>query len=277
MSVTKRNEKRTTVNTFRRMKSKGKKITVLTAYDAFMASLLDSAGVDAILVGDSAANVVHGFDSTLPMTMEMMLTHTAAVARGTKRALIIGDMPFLSYQPSIETAVLNAGRFLKAGAHAVKIEGGTEMIPTIKRVIECGIPVMGHIGLTPQSIHRFGGPIVQGREQRSRAYMLDSAIALDAAGCFAAVLELVEADVARELTESARRMATIGIGAGPHTDGQVLVINDILGLRGDAFKPKFLREYADLKPAISDAVKKYIDDVRSGDFPGDKESYSQKD
>lgn len=269
--------KKTTVQTFINKKAKGEKITVLTAYDYYMAKLLDEAGIDAILVGDSAANVVHGFDSTLPITMDVMVAHTAAVARGTEKALVIADMPFLSFQPSIETAVANAGRFLKeGGAKAVKMEGGIEMAATVKRVVECGIPVMGHIGLTPQSIHRLGGPKVQGREEKSRAYLMESALALEEAGCFAMVLELINADTASEVTAALKRAATIGIGAGPHCDGQVLVINDILGLSEQGFTPKFLRQYADLPPIIAEAVKKYIDDVRRGDYPGEEESFYNK-
>ncbi len=269
--------KKTTVQTIITKKAKGEKITVLTAYDYFVAGLLDEAGLDILLVGDSAGNVLHGFGSTLPVTMDMMLVHTAAVARGSKRALIVADMPFLSFQPSVETAVLNAGRFLKEGAaEAVKIEGGIEMAATVRRVVECGIPVMGHIGLTPQSIHRFGGPKVQGRGEKSRAYLLESAQALEEAGCFSMVLELMEKSIAAEVTSSLKTAATIGIGAGPNCDGQVLVINDILGLRPEGFKPKFLREYADLRPMISDAAKRFANDVRSGDYPNDDESFSEK-
>ena len=266
--------KKVSVVTIRRMKSRGEKIAVLTAYDYFTAGLLDEAGIDIVLVGDSAANVVHGFKSTLPIGMEIMLAHTAAVARGTRIAMIVADMPFLSFQPSAEIAITNAGRFLKeAGAEAVKIEGGLEMVPIVKRVIESGIPVMGHIGLTPQSIHRFGGPRVQGKDDPSQAYLKESALALEEAGCFSMVLELVQADIAAAITASLKTAATIGIGAGPQCDGQVLVINDILGLREEEFRPKFLRQYADLKPAISEAVKKYIDDVRNGRYPGADESY----
>lgn len=270
----KNSRKKTTVHTFFEKKANGEKITILTAYDHFIAHLLDDAGIDSILVGDSAANVIHGFNSTLPITMDVMIAHSAAVSRGTKYALVIGDMPFLSFQPSIETAVNNAGRFLKeGGAAAVKIEGGMEMIETIKRVIDCGIPVMGHIGMTPQSINRFGGPKVQGREQKSKSYLIESAQALEEAGCFGAVLELVQADIATQITKVCKSMPTIGIGAGVDCDGQVLVTNDILGLHDLNFKPKFLRQYANLPPIISDAVKKYIDDVKSKKYPGPDESY----
>lgn len=273
MSSTKAN-RRTTVNTIVARKAKGDKITVLTAYDHFMAGILDSVGIDIILVGDSASNVIHGHADTLPITMETMLAHTAAVSRGAARALIVADMPFLSFQPSIEEAVRNAGRFLKeAGAAAVKIEGGLEMVATIRRVVECGIPVMGHIGLTPQSIHRFGGPKVQGREEASREYLRQSALALEQAGCFAIVLELMEAAVAAEITRSLSTAATIGIGAGVACDGQVLVLNDMLGLKDESFSPKFLRQYANLTPLIREAVERYMDDVRSGRYPSADESF----
>jgi len=266
--------KKNTVQTFINKKAKGERISVLTGYDAFMASLLDRAGIDAILVGDSAGNVLHGHKSTLPITMDTMITHAAAVSRGAERSLIIGDMPFLSFQPSDEIAILNAGRFLKeGGAEAVKMEGGLEMAERIARIVSYGIPVMGHIGLTPQSIHRFGGPKVQGRQEKSRTYLMESAKALEEAGCFAIVLELLKADIAQAITESLRTAATIGIGAGRHCDGQVLVINDMLGLHEEGFKPKFLREYANLTPVILDAIKRYIADVTKGDYPSDDESY----
>jgi len=259
------------------MKARGEKIAVLTAYDYFTAQLLDEAGIDMLLVGDSAANVIHGYSSTLPIGMDVMIAHTAAVARGTNRSLLIADMPFLSFQPSLEIAITNAGRFLKEGnAEAVKIEGGMEMVPTVKRVIECGIPVMGHIGLTPQSIHRFGGPKIQGKGKKSRAYLMESALALEEVGCFSMVLELTEKNIAANITAALKTCATIGIGAGPDCDGQVLVINDILGLREPGFKPKFLREYANLPPIISDAARRYIKDVRKGDYPNDDESFSKK-
>ncbi len=269
-------KKRMTVGRIVKKKASGEKIVVLTAYDWFMAKVLDQCGIDIILVGDSASNVVHGHDSTLPITMDIMIAHTAAVSRGNESALVVADMPFLSFQPSTETAILNAGRFLKeGGAHAVKLEGGLEMVPTVKRLVEIGIPVMGHIGLTPQSIHRFGGPKIQGRKKKSQTYLRESALALEEAGCFSMVLELVETDTAREITESLKTAATIGIGAGVHCDGQVLVINDILGLGEGEFKPKFVRQYADLSPIISDAVKRFIADVKTGDYPGDDESYGK--
>lgn len=274
MSVTK-DRKKTTIKTIVSMKRKGERIATLTAYDYFTAGLLDQAGVDIILVGDSAANVIHGLPTTLPIGVDVMLAHTAAVARGVTKALVVADMPFLSYQPSVETAITNAGRFLQVGAEAVKMEGGLEMCETIRRVVECGIPVMGHVGLTPQSIHRFGGPRVQGKQNGSRTYLLESAKALEEAGCFAMVLELMERSVAAEITETLSTAATISIGAGPDCNGQVLVINDILGLRDPEFKPKFLREYADLPPIISEAARKYVADVKSGDYPNDDESFSK--
>lgn len=256
----------------------GDKVAVLTAYDYFTAGLLDEAGVDILLVGDSAANVLHGHKTTLGIGMDVMVAHTAAVARGSSRALVVADMPFMSYQPSIETAIRNAGRFLAEGnAEAVKIEGGLEMAPTVARLIECGIPVMGHVGLTPQSIHRIGGPKVQGRNERSRDYLIESARALEQAGCFSIVLELIQSDVAGMITDACKSTVTIGIGSGPRCDGQVLVINDILGLRDPGFTPRFLREYADLKPIISDAAKRYIDDVKAGDYPSEKESFGPDD
>lgn len=266
--------KKVTVQTFINKKAKGEKISVLTAYDHFIASLIDRAGIDSILVGDSAGNVIHGFDNTIPVTMEQMLSHVSAVRRGTKRALLIADMPFMSYQPSVEVAIANAGRFLKeAGAEAVKMEGGLEMVDTIKRVIECGIPVMGHIGLTPQSIHRFGGPKVQGRQEKSKNYLIESALALEEAGCFSMVLELMEAELAGEISAKLKTCATIGIGAGMKCDGQVLVSNDMLGLKDESFNPKFLRAYANLAPIISEAVKQYIEDVKNAKYPNENESF----
>ncbi|KAA3635488.1 MAG: 3-methyl-2-oxobutanoate hydroxymethyltransferase [Calditrichaeota bacterium] len=269
-----KSRKKNTIQTFIQKKSKSEKITVLTAYDYFIASILDTAGIDAILVGDSASNVLHGHMNTIPMTMEIMIAHTAAVSRGTENALVIGDMPFLSYQPSDELAILNAGRFLKEGfAEAVKLEGGLEMAERVKKIVDSGIPVMGHIGLTPQSIHKFGGPKVQGKKKKSKEYLIDSALALEDAGCFSIVLELLEAETAKEITEKLKTTATIGIGAGSECDGQVLVINDMLGLRPDNFNPKFLREYANLTPTIKKAVEQYIADVQSGNYPNKDESF----
>ncbi|MCP4705018.1 MAG: 3-methyl-2-oxobutanoate hydroxymethyltransferase [candidate division Zixibacteria bacterium] len=264
--------KKVTVSKFIAKKTKGKKIAVLTAYDYYTARYLDRAGVDSLLVGDSVSMVHYGEDSTLPVTMEVMLAHTKAVSDATEFALVIGDMPFMSYQPSLEVAVANAGRFLKEGkAEAVKLEGGIEMTDTVKRIVECGIPVMGHIGLTPQSIHRFGGAKVQGRKEKSIQYLLESAQALEEAGAFSMVLELVQKDTAEQITNSVH-IPTIGIGAGVNCDGQVLVINDILGLYED-FKPKFVRQYVNLAPSIEKAAAEFIADVKSGAYPSDDESF----
>jgi 3-methyl-2-oxobutanoate hydroxymethyltransferase len=251
---------------------KGKRIAVLTAYDFYTARYLDRAGVDALLVGDSVNMVYHGLPNTLSVDMPTMLAHTRAVARAAENALVIGDLPFLSYQPSTRDAILNAGRFLKeAGAQAVKFEGGTERATMIRRTIEAGIPVMGHIGLTPQSIHRFGGYQVRGKNEKQADYLRESAHALAEAGVFGMVLEAVPTELAREITESIK-VPTIGIGAGPHTDGQVMVINDIAGLFDD-FKPKFVRRYGDLGSELTRIASEFIRDVRQGDFPGPEESY----
>lgn len=266
------NKGRVTTRSFRRLKRNGKKIAVLTAYDFPTARILDSAGIDCILVGDSAGTVVAGHENTLPITMDEMIFLTKAVVRGVSRALVIGDMPFLSFQTSEADAIRNAGRFLKeAGAQAVKLEGGSEIAPLILRMVDFGIPVMGHIGLTPQSVNKFGGYVVMGKTEKQKNYLLQSAKALQDAGCFSMVLESVPPDVAKEITESVR-IPTIGIGAGPHCDGQVLVISDMLGLF-EEFRPKFVRAYADLAGIIGKAVTEYIDDVRNGRFPGEEESY----
>ncbi len=266
------NKGRVTTRSFRRLKQKGKKIAVLTAYDFPTARILDSAGIDCILIGDSAGTVVAGHENTLPITMDEMIFLTKAVTRGVSRALVVGDMPFLSFQTSEVDAIKNAGRFLKeAGAQAVKLEGGSEIAPLILRMVDLGIPVMGHIGLTPQSVNKFGGYLVMGKTEKQKNYLLQSAKALQDAGCFSIVLESVLPDVAGEITESIR-IPTIGIGAGPHCDGQVLVISDMIGLF-EEFRPKFVRAYADLAGIIRKAVTDYIDDVRNGRFPGEEESY----
>jgi len=263
---------RVTTRSLKRFKKEGKKITVLTAYDFPTAKILDSTGIDCILVGDSAGTVVAGHQNTLPITMDEMIFLTRAVSRGVKRALLVGDMPFMSFQVSEAEAIKNAGRFLKeGGAAAVKLEGGSEIAPLILRMVDFGIPVMGHIGLTPQSINKFGAHIIFGKTARQRNYLLQSARALQDAGCFAMVLESVLPDVAAEVTESVD-IPTIGIGAGPHCDGQVLVISDMIGLFED-FKPKFVRNYADMAGIIRKAVTEYIDDVRKGDFPCEDETY----
>jgi 3-methyl-2-oxobutanoate hydroxymethyltransferase len=261
-----------TTRGFRRMKRQGRKIVVLTAYDFPTARILDRAGIDCVLVGDSAATVVSGHQSTLPITMDEMIFLTRNVTRAVERALVVGDMPFMSFQPSEIDAIKNAGRFLKeGGAQAVKLEGGSEIAPLILRLVDFGIPVMGHIGLTPQSLNKFGGYLVLGKTERQKQYLLQSARALQDAGCFAIVLESILPDVAAEITSSLR-IPTIGIGAGPNCDGQVLVVSDMLGLFQE-FRPKFVRTYADLAGVIKKAATDYIDDVRNGRFPGDQETY----
>ena len=265
-------EKRVTTNTVIEMKEKGEKIAVLTAYDFLTARLLDEVGIDMIIVGDSVSMVFHGHETTLPMTMDEMLYHTRAVSRGCRRPLIIGDMPFMSYQASLEDAIRNSGRFLQeGGAHAVKLEGGTEMADTISRLVELGIPVMGHIGLTPQSIYKFGGYKVQGTTGESAQYLLDSAKLLEQAGVFSVVLEKIPAQLAKEITQVIC-VPTIGIGAGVHCDGQVLVAQDMLGIF-DLFQPKFVRRYAELAETMRAAFRRYISDVKGGSYPSEEESY----
>lgn len=263
---------RVTVKTFIRMKQSREKIAVLTAYDYFTARILDRIGIDCILVGDSADMVFYGSETTLSIGMDQMIYHTRAVASACEKAMVVGDMPFLSYQTSESEGIRNAGRFLKeGGAQGVKIEGGIEMVRIIEGVVQAGIPVMGHIGLIPQSIHKFGSFAVQGKDQKSKEYLVRSARALQEAGCFSMVLEAMPSDLAREISQSLK-IPTIGIGAGKFCDGQVLVINDILGLFED-FRPKFVRRYANLSGEIRKACKKYLDDVKSGGFPSEEESY----
>lgn len=254
------------------MKFTGEKVTMLTAYDFLTARILDEVGIDIILVGDSLGMVFSGYETTIPVTLEEMIYHTKAVSRGAKMALVVGDMPFMSYQVNQYEAVRNAGRFLQeGGAQAVKLEGGTEMADTIKRIVDLGIPAMGHIGLTPQSIHKLGGYRVQGTDEQSARYLLDSTKALEQAGIFSLVLEAVPKQIAKEISESIS-VPTIGIGAGVHCNGQVLVTEDLLGLF-DIFRPKFVRRYAHLAQTMREACKKYIEDVKGEKFPSDKESY----
>ena len=249
-----------------KMKQRGEKITCLTAYDYSFARLLDETGVEMLLVGDSLGCVIQGNHNTLAVTMDEMIYHTRAVVRGRRRALVIGDMPFMSYQASDEQALQNAGRFLKeAGAEAVKLEGGVTVGDTIKKIVDAGIPVMGHIGLTPQSVHQFGGYKIQGREKSRREVVLRDAEAVEQAGAFAVVLEGMPLDLAREITERLS-IPTIGIGAGIHCDGQVLVIHDMLGLFNDV-RPRFVKQYADLGAALTAAVQSYGREVRDGSFP----------
>lgn len=255
------------------MKRNGEKISMLTAYDYTMAGIIDSAGVEVILVGDSASNVMAGYDTTIPMTLEHMIYHTSCVVRGVERALVIADLPFMSYQVTAKEALISAGRMMKeAGAHAVKLEGGKSICPTVERIVDAGIPVMGHLGLTPQSIYKFGTYKVRAKEEEEAEQLLKDAKALEKAGVFSIVLEKIPAGLAKMVTESLS-VPTIGIGAGRHCDGQVLVIHDMLGLNKD-FSPRFLRRYEDLHSKMTDAVTHYIDDVKSGDFPNEDEQYS---
>jgi 3-methyl-2-oxobutanoate hydroxymethyltransferase len=264
---------RVTVVDLKKKKESKEPIVMITAYDYPSAQMVDEAGVDIILVGDSLGMVVLGYENTLPVTMEDMLRHTAAVVRGSKRAIVVGDMPFMSYQLSPEQALDNAGRFIKeAGAHAVKLEGGEEVLEAIKKITDAGIPVMGHIGLTPQSIHRIGGYRVQGRDEETALKLKKDAKLLEEAGCFSIVLEAVPTQLAKEITESLS-IPTIGIGAGPYCDGQVLVYHDVLGIFQE-FKPKFVKRYANLRDQIVDAVKQYVSEVKEGIFPDEEHSYS---
>jgi 3-methyl-2-oxobutanoate hydroxymethyltransferase len=266
------NKEKITARRFTKFKQRGEKIAMLTAYDFFTARILDEIGIDSVLVGDSANMVFYGSPNTLSITMNQMTYHTKAVTAAVKRALVISDMPFLSYQTGEGEAVANAGRFLKeGGADAVKMEGGLEIVDTVKRVIEVGIPVMGHIGLTPQSINRFGGYTVRGKSAEEREYLLESAKKLEQVGCFSVLVESVPRGLAEEITASLK-VPTIGIGAGLGCDGQVLVINDILGLFED-FKPKFVRRYAELGKDIKTACRSFLEDVKSGKFPSEEESY----
>jgi 3-methyl-2-oxobutanoate hydroxymethyltransferase len=259
-----------TVRDLRTLKERGERFVMLTAYDYPTARILDEAGVPALLVGDSLANNVLGYETTLPVTMEEMLHHTRAVARGAKNALIVGDMPFLSYQTSLEEGIRNAGRFLKeGGAHAVKLEGA--MLELTAALSERGVPVMGHLGLTPQSVHAMGGYRVQGKSEEDARRLLDQAQALEKSGIFSLVLEGIPASLAGQITESLG-VPTIGIGAGPHCDAQVLVINDLLGM-GFGTYPKFVKPYADLRGVITRAVESFRDEVAAGVFPDDAHSY----
>jgi len=261
-----------TIQDFYRKKKEGQKITMLTAYDYPLAKIVDEAGIDAILVGDSVAMVVQGRENTLSVTMDEMIYHTSMVSRATEHAMVIGDMPFLSYQTSIRDAVYNAGRFLKeAGATAVKIEGGREVAEHVKAMTKADIPVMAHIGLTPQAIHRMGGYRVQGKTEEAAKRLIQDATILQEAGAFSIVLEAIPLDLAREITMKIS-IPTIGIGAGPYCDGQILVLHDLIGLF-ERFVPKFVRKYADLKAEILRAVKNYKEDVERGAFPSEEESF----
>lgn len=254
------------------MKSKGEKISMLTAYDFTMAQIIDQAGIEVILVGDSASNVMAGHETTIPMTLDHMIYHTSCVVRGVDRALVIADLPFMSYQVTTKEALISAGRMMKeAGAHAVKLEGGKSIVETVKRIVDAGIPVMGHLGLTPQSIYKFGTYKVRATEDQEAEDLIRDAKLLEEAGCFSLVLEKIPADLAAKVTKEIC-IPTIGIGAGPECDGQVLVIHDMLGLNKE-FNPRFLRRYADLNTEMTNAVQNYIKDVKSRDFPNKDEQY----
>lgn len=261
-----------TVATFQRAKAEGRKLAMLTAYDYSTAKLQDEAGVDGILIGDSLGNVILGYEDTLSVTMEDMIHHSRAVARGASHALIVCDMPFLSYEVSVEDAVRNAGRLLKEGrANAVKLEGGREVCPQVRAIVAAGIPVMGHLGLTPQSIHKFGTYNVRAKDEEEAEKLVRDAHLLEDAGCFAIVLEKIPAALGTRVA-SELRIPIIGIGAGGGVDGQVLVIHDMLGIN-KGFSPRFLRRYADLHEVMTGAVTSYVEDVKSGDFPNESEQY----
>ena len=262
--------------TFKESKKNGEKLTMLTAYDYTTAKLLDESGVDSILVGDSLGMVVLGYDDTLSVTMEDMIHHSAAVARGAKNALVITDMPFMSYQTSVYDAVVNAGRLVKEGkAQAVKLEGGIEFCEHIKAIVKASIPVCAHIGLTPQSVNAFGGFKVQGKGKEEAQRLLDEARAVEEAGAFAVVLECVPAKLAKKISESIS-IPTIGIGAGAGCDGQVLVYQDMLAMYSD-FKPKFVKQYAQIGSVMKDAFRQYIDEVKSGAFPSEEHTFKIDD
>ncbi len=271
MSVNKE-VKRVTTNSLQEMKRRGEKIAMLTAYDYSMATIVDESGMDIILVGDSASNVMAGHETTLPITLDQMIYHAQSVVRAAKRALVIVDLPFGSYQGNSKEALNSAIRIMKeAGAHGVKIEGGVEIAESVTRILTAGIPVMGHLGLTPQSIYKFGTYTVRAREEEEAQKLRTDAVALQELGCFGIVLEKIPAQLAKEVTESVS-IPTIGIGAGKHCDGQVLVIHDMLGIN-KGFRPRFLRQYADLNNVMNSAFKGYIADVKAGSFPSDSEQY----
>lgn len=264
--------KKITTNTLQKMKDSGEKISMITAYDFSFAKLFDSAGVDAILVGDSASNVMAGHETTLPITLDQIIYHASSVIRGVKRSLVVVDLPFGSYQSNSREALASAIRIMKeTGAHAVKLEGGEEAIESVKRITAAGVPVMGHLGLTPQSIYKFGTYTVRAKEEAEAQKLKADALLLQDAGCFAMVLEKIPASLAKEVSESLS-IPTIGIGGGRHCDGQVLVMHDMLGIN-TAFKPRFLRQYLNLEEQITGAVQRYVSDVKSQDFPNDDEQY----
>lgn len=272
MSVHKQEIKRITTHQLQEMKNRGEKIAMLTAYDFSMARIIDGAGVDVILVGDSASNVMAGHETTLPITLDQMIYHAASVVRAVNRALVVVDLPFGTYQGSSGEALRSSIRIMKeAGAHAVKLEGGSEIKESVDRILSAGIPVMGHLGLTPQSIYKFGTYTVRAKEEAEANKLLEDAKLLANCGCFGIVLEKIPATLAKKVSQSIQ-IPTIGIGAGPDTDGQVLVMQDMLGITKE-FKPRFLRRYADLDSDVTNAVKNYVSDVKKKDFPNEDEKY----
>jgi 3-methyl-2-oxobutanoate hydroxymethyltransferase len=264
--------KRVTTHVLYEMKLRGEKIAMLTAYDYSFARLLDEAEIDVILVGDSASNVMAGFETTLPITLDNMIYHASSVVRGVKRALVVVDLPFGTYQGNSKEALASSIRIMKeTGAHSVKLEGGKQVAESVERILSAGIPVMGHLGLTPQAIHKFGTYVVRAKEEEEARILMEDAKLLQDIGCFALVLEKIPAKLAEEVTVSVK-IPVIGIGAGPKTDGQVLVLHDMLGINQE-FSPRFLRRYHNLHDEIKGAVKSYIHDVRSLSFPNEKEQY----
>ena len=272
MSVSKGNYKKITTNSLQEMKTNGEKISMLTAYDYTLAKIVDNAGIDIILVGDSASNVMAGHETTLPITLNEMIYHAASVVRAIDRSLVVVDMPFGSYQGNSKKALSNAIKIMKeSGGHSVKLEGGSEIIESIERILTAGIPVMGHLGLTPQSIYKFGTYTVRAKEEEEAEKLISDAKLLEKTGCFAIVLEKVPAKLAKKVAESVS-IPIIGIGAGAEIDGQVLVLHDMLGMTHE-FNPRFLRRYLNLYEDITGAVKNYVSDVKSEDFPNEKEQY----
>jgi 3-methyl-2-oxobutanoate hydroxymethyltransferase len=273
MSVAASEFRKVTTHSLREMKERGEKISMLTAYDYSFARMLDAAGIDVLLVGDSASNVMAGHQTTLPITLDQMIYHAGSVVRGVERALIVVDLPFGSYQGNSKEALQSTIRIMKeSGAHAVKLEGGSEVLESIERILTAGVPVMGHLGLTPQSIYKFGTYSVRAREEEEAERLKRDAHALQEAGCFAIVLEKIPAPLAREVA-AALSIPVIGIGAGSGVDGQVLVVHDMLGISHE-FHPRFLRRYLNLYEEIGGAVRHYVADVKSGDFPGPSEQYN---
>jgi len=267
--------KKVTIQTLRKMKQAGERITMLTAYDATFAKLFDQAGIDVLLVGDSLGMVIQGHDTTLPVTMDQMVYHCSAVARTAERAHLVGDMPFGSYQAGVDEAVKNAMRLVaEGGVESVKLEGGAAYADVVSRVVRAGVPVMGHIGLTPQSVHKLGGYVVQGRTEGKAQQLLDDAKALEQAGCYSLILEMMPAELSARISRSVS-MPVIGIGAGAGCDGQVLVSYDMLGLNPD-FTPRFVKRYLEMGVAIRDAVQKFRDEVRHGVFPGPEHSFNSE-